>query len=167
MYLSYVSYKVGLLTATGRFAYTPYWVQWFKEHNRWGRSPKVGAFVFFDWNGGGQPDHVGVVESWKSNGLMYTIEGNHGDRVVRVLRDMKYVLGFGYPDYPAAPDDDKPVPVKDKPKTHTVKSGETLASISRDVYGTSNKWNEIYKKNRKVIGPDPDLIKPGQKLVIP
>lgn len=171
MYLSYVSYKVGLLDSTGAYAYTPYWVQWFKKVNRWGSTPRVGAFVFFDWNGDGNPDHVGVVESWKP-GLFYTIEGNKGDTVVRVLRDMKYVLGFGYPTYPTSPDDVKPTPEpepkpKPKVKTYTVKSGDSLAAISREMYGTPDRWREIYQKNRKLIGPDPDLIKPGMKLVIP
>lgn len=166
MFLSYVSYKVGLLDATGAYAYTPYWVQWFRKVGRWGSEPRVGAFVFFDWNGDGNPDHVGVVESWKP-GLFYTIEGNKSDSVVRVLRDMKYVLGFGYPTYPV---DLKPVPdpsPKPKQKTYTVKKGDSLASISRQMYGTPDRWADIYKKNRKVIGSDPDLIKPGQKLVIP
>lgn len=46
---------------------------------------------------------------------------------------------------------------------HTVKAGETLSSIARK-YNTT--WQVIYNKNKNVIGSNPNLIKPGQKLVI-
>jgi nucleoid-associated protein YgaU len=29
------------------------------------------------------------------------------------------------------------------------------------------RWHAIYHRNRGVIGPDPDLIRPGQVLEIP
>lgn len=48
-------------------------------------------------------------------------------------------------------------------KTHTVRSGETLSGIAR-VYGTT--WQKIYNDNKSVIGSNPNLIRPGQKLVI-
>lgn len=39
---------------------------------------KVGDIVFFDWNGDGRYDHVGIFNGWKDkeSGTMYTIEGN-------------------------------------------------------------------------------------------
>lgn len=176
MFLSYCSYKAGLLPITGSFAYTPYWVEWFKKHNQWGKTPKVGALVFYDWNGSGYPQHVGVVQAYNGHGLMYTIEGNKSNSVQRVHRDMKYVLGFGYPKYPGDPKEVKVTPTPapkpkpkpaPKPKTYTVKDGDTLAGISREFYNTPDRWKDIYDKNKKVIGKDPNLIKPGMKLVIP
>lgn len=50
---------------------------------------------------------------------------------------------------------------------HTVKSGDTLSQISKKYYGTDKKYMVIYKENKKVIGNDPNLIKPGQVLKIP
>jgi nucleoid-associated protein YgaU len=55
----------------------------------------------------------------------------------------------------------------DEPKEYTVAKGDTLAKISQRFYGDGKKWQRIYEANRKVIGKDPALIKPGQKLVIP
>ena len=42
--------------------------------------PIPGDYVFFDWDGGTDPDHVGAVLCVK-DGYLYTIEGNSGGRV--------------------------------------------------------------------------------------
>ena len=47
--------------------------------------------------------------------------------------------------------------------TYTVKSGDTLSGIAAK-YGMS--WQELYAKNKFVIGNNPNLIKPGQVLTI-
>jgi nucleoid-associated protein YgaU len=52
-------------------------------------------------------------------------------------------------------------------KKHTVVSGETLSSISKKYYDDIGKYMKIYEANKGVIGDDPNLIKPGQVLVIP
>ncbi|WP_188068971.1 LysM peptidoglycan-binding domain-containing protein [Brevibacillus brevis] len=49
------------------------------------------------------------------------------------------------------------------PKTYTVKSGDNLTKIGLR-YGL--KWRDIYAKNTKVIGKDPNLIFPGQVLTL-
>ena len=46
--------------------------------------------------------------------------------------------------------------------TYTVKSGDTLSSIAAKI-GTT--WQKIYNDNRDKI-PNPDIIYPGQQLVI-
>ncbi len=52
-----------------------------------------------------------------------------------------------------------------KPSTgsYTVKKGDTLSSIGRR-FGES--WQTLYKANKKVVGSNPNLILPGQKLVV-
>lgn len=57
--------------------------------------------------------------------------------------------------------------LKKSSKTYTVKSGDSLSKIAKLELGSSSKWNEIYKLNNKIIGSDPNRIKPGQKLVMP
>ncbi len=47
--------------------------------------------------------------------------------------------------------------------TYVVKSGDTLSSIAND-YNTT--WQKLYKDNIVVIGDNPNLIYPGQKLTI-
>jgi nucleoid-associated protein YgaU len=49
----------------------------------------------------------------------------------------------------------------------TVKSGDSLSKIAKDVYDDGSKYMKIYEVNRATIGDNPNLIKPGQKLVLP
>lgn len=49
---------------------------------------------------------------------------------------------------------------------YVVKSGDTLASISLAIYGTSKKWKKIYEANRTVIS-NPDVLSVGDVLRLP
>lgn len=49
---------------------------------------------------------------------------------------------------------------------YTVKPGDNLTAISIRFYHHPD-WQKIYNANKGVIGGDPNLIKPGQILVIP
>jgi nucleoid-associated protein YgaU len=53
-----------------------------------------------------------------------------------------------------------------EPRTYVVKSGDSLSKIAKEFYGDVKKWKTIYEANKNII-KNPDLIKPGQKLVIP
>ena len=55
------------------------------------------------------------------------------------------------------------IPSKTSKIVYVVKSGDTLSSIAKS-YNTT--WQKIYEKNKSVIGSNPNLIKPGQKLEI-
>ena len=46
-----------------------------------GTTPIPGDYVFFDWDRGTDPDHVGAVLCVDEDGYLYTIEGNSGGRV--------------------------------------------------------------------------------------
>lgn len=58
--------------------------------------------------------------------------------------------------------DTKPVP-----KVYIVKPGDSLWKIAKLQLGDGSKYKAIYDANKAVIGPDPNLIKPGMKLVMP
>ncbi|RAV28229.1 LysM peptidoglycan-binding domain-containing protein [Sinomicrobium soli] len=49
---------------------------------------------------------------------------------------------------------------------HTVQTGESLSKIARKYYGDANKYNTIFQANTDQL-KNPDLIQPGQELVIP
>lgn len=49
---------------------------------------------------------------------------------------------------------------------YTVVKGDWLSKISKKVYGDANKYNVIFEANKPML-KDPDLIYPGQVLVIP
>lgn len=52
-------------------------------------------------------------------------------------------------------------------RTYTVKGGDNLWKIASRYFGDGRQWQIIYEANVDVIGPDPDLIHPGQVLTIP
>lgn len=58
-------------------------------------------------------------------------------------------------------------PAKDDSKTYIVKEGDTLWGISKWWWADGSKWPDLYNKNKSVIGSNPNLIYPGQKLVFP
>ena len=49
---------------------------------------------------------------------------------------------------------------------HTVKSGESLSKIAKHYYGDAMKYKQIFEANTNIL-KNPDLIHPGQVLVIP
>ena len=80
----------------------PY-VDWFIERGQWQErdyEPSPGDIIFFDWESDGLADHVGIVEK-VGDGLVYTIEGNSGDRCIenRYYLNSAPVYGFGLPVY--------------------------------------------------------------------
>ncbi|AXK73244.1 LysM peptidoglycan-binding domain-containing protein [Lysobacter sp. TY2-98] len=49
---------------------------------------------------------------------------------------------------------------------YTVQPGDTLSHIAKHFYGKANHWHAIFDANRDQLD-NPDLIRPGQVLVIP
>jgi nucleoid-associated protein YgaU len=52
-------------------------------------------------------------------------------------------------------------------KHHTVVRGDWLSKIADRYYSNMHKWPVIFAANRRLIGPNPDAIKPGQRLFVP
>jgi len=58
------------------------------------------------------------------------------------------------------------VTVSDYYHKHTVQNGESLSKIAKHYYDNASKYTAIFEANRDVL-KNPDLIHPGQELVIP
>ena len=52
---------------------------------------------------------------------------------------------------------------------YTVQQGDTLSGIAQKAYGDGNQSQRIYDypHDKQVIGPDPNIIRPGEVLYIP
>ncbi|MEW6540565.1 MAG: LysM peptidoglycan-binding domain-containing protein [Bacillota bacterium] len=141
--------------------------------------PVAAAKQLEAWRKAKQPLRFIVTDS-PINGLVYIVSFNtqiiggapgdiYFDIVLRTWQETKvrtaaeigFGLGAGVSTVAARPDT-KPVP-----GTYTVKAGDSLWKIAKMQLGDGAKWKQIYEANREVIGPDPNLIKPGQQLVMP
>ncbi|MNR86908.1 1,6-anhydro-N-acetylmuramyl-L-alanine amidase AmpD [compost metagenome] len=60
-----------------------------------------------------------------------------------------------------------PAPTTGAGGTYAVRQGDTLSKIAQAQLGSANRWREIYDLNKDVIGPNPNVIKPGMKLKMP
>ncbi|MBK9272419.1 MAG: LysM peptidoglycan-binding domain-containing protein [Saprospiraceae bacterium] len=49
---------------------------------------------------------------------------------------------------------------------HTVAKGESLSLIAKKYYKDANKYKKIFEANTDIL-KNPDLIHPGQELIIP
>ncbi len=81
-------------------------------------------------------------------------------------------------DPPAAPPPGPRTRSGAAPAAHVVRPGESLWSIAEAAWARSTGapagtaevaayWPQVYAANRAVLGPEPDLIRPGQPLRIP
>jgi nucleoid-associated protein YgaU len=57
-------------------------------------------------------------------------------------------------------------PPEPEKQFYTVKKGDYLSKIAKEVYGNANKYNVIFEANKPML-KNPDLIYPGQVLIIP
>ena len=76
---------------------------WFKSNGKWQDrtyEPKAGDIIFFDWEGDGTTDHVGIVEKCE-NGTVYTVEGNSHDACKKNQYEAgsSSIYGYGVPLY--------------------------------------------------------------------
>lgn len=87
-------------------------ISWFSGKGRYytrssGYTPKAGDLVFFDWNGDGSAQHVGIVKSI-SGSTVYTIEGNCSGQVKartyttsgsKPYNNVSAIMGYANPDW--------------------------------------------------------------------
>jgi nucleoid-associated protein YgaU len=64
------------------------------------------------------------------------------------------------------PESHSEAPQRQAGETYVVQPGDSLSAISQRVYGDAKYWSTIYEHNKDKIS-DPDVIQPGQELVIP
>ncbi|MER7664594.1 transglycosylase family protein [Streptomyces sp. NPDC096193] len=65
----------------------------------------------------------------------------------------------------SAPPKATPTTVPTQREGYTVARGDSLSRIA-DAEEVRGGWQGLYAQNRTVVGPDPDLIHPGQKLIL-
>jgi LysM repeat protein len=58
-------------------------------------------------------------------------------------------------------------PVQPTPATYTTVTGDTLYKIALKHLGAGGMYTLLHEANRSVIGPDPDIVRPGTVLTIP
>lgn len=100
-FVSWCADQCGLITSGNvpKFASCPMGVNWFKSNGKWQEnsySPTAGTIIFFDWDGDGVSDHVGIVEKCE-NGRVYTVEGNSNDMVQQSIytAGSNLIMGYG------------------------------------------------------------------------
>lgn len=94
--------KASIDGAPPRFADVDEGMKGFKDSRMWrergdtNNMPIPGDYVFFDWDGRTDPDHVGAVLCVEGN-FLYTIEGNSGGRVAvnRYPLSDSRIVGYG------------------------------------------------------------------------
>lgn len=99
-----------------------------------------------------------------------------GDDVLAGLRLPERAVSSAPPASPApapapARADARPVQPAQVPGVHVVRAGESLWSIAASSAPEGSdldaRWRAIWAANRDVVGDDPDLILPGQRLRLP
>ena len=105
-FVSWCAHKCGYIEdgIIPKFAVVGHGMSWFRNRDQWqgrGYHPKPGDIIFFDWDGDGLGNHVGIVES-SDDTYVYTIEGNSGDRCRRrtYFISSSMIMGYGIPAYP-------------------------------------------------------------------
>lgn len=116
--------------------------------------------------------NINIAVTIRSLDLDYERAGEMGDIYYSInLKEYRFIPNSTVIDVTnaATPSQQKaeqrPAPVNksdnDGARTYTVKSGDSLSKV----FG--NNWRKVYEANKDVIGSNPNIIRPGQKLVVP
>jgi nucleoid-associated protein YgaU len=91
----------------------------------------------------------------------------------RIVKTSTYKVTKPTPTTPTKPPSgggkQQPTPGGPTKRYHVVVKGDMLSRIAQKYYGhgTYSFYMKIYNANKAIIGSNPNLIKPGQKLLIP
>lgn len=123
--------------------------------------PKPGDLIFFDWEGDGLSDHVGIV--WAVNpGSITTIEGNHTISVELFDYDLSdgHIQGYGIlPENPAlAVTESEENESGDKENPDEAEGGAASAAGASDNADPSNNNNNVDTENTEKTEPDPETL---------
>jgi len=98
---------------------------------------------------------------------------DHGDAVDESRDEPDDGSDGGPGDEDDVSDDESTVTEPSTPRSVVVDGGDSLWSITDDLLGgasdtaVARAWPALYDANRDVVGRDPNLIHPGQELVVP
>ena len=100
-FVSWCADQSGLIQsgAVPKFSACSDGVTWFQGQGKWqaaGSIPTTGSIIFFDWDGDGTSDHVGIVDRCDGS-TVYTVEGNSGDAAKQntYAINSSSIMGYG------------------------------------------------------------------------
>ena len=116
-----------------------------------------------------------VLEDWVlscGDGSTYELRPQYGKPAVRkaaangtVERELFYGKGMDLGQQHYQMPEEVEATLEDH--SYVVASGDCLWSIAGRCYGQGRRCDLIWRMNRSVIGPDPDLLMPGMRLYLP
>ncbi|WP_034912738.1 MULTISPECIES: peptidoglycan-binding protein LysM [Erwinia] len=89
-----------------------------------------------------------------------------GDAISQELKEKILVAAGNVAGITAVEDNVNVAEPAKEARFYTVKKGDTLSAVSKEVYGDASKYNKIFEANKPMLS-HPDKIYPGQTLRIP
>lgn len=116
----------------------------------------------------GFPDYETNITADMDRTAFHQVRSYVDSQLRPIVHDCLTRTGQEIPDFQVTPDVRGWLPPNVTGKRYyIVKPGDWLSKIAQQYYGDPMKYDIIHKANLGVIGPDPDLIEPNQKLEIP
>lgn len=140
----------------------------YKKMGRWEENDaynaEIGDVVFYDWQDSGigdnvgSADHVGIIVEVTKTGFV-VVEGNMSDAVGtrNLLKNGKYIRGFGCPAYEVLSDENPEIPVEDNDDEIIIEPSEPRKRITIEV--------EELSYGDGLNNPDP-MVESAQILLI-
>ncbi|WP_241645383.1 peptidoglycan-binding protein LysM [Rosenbergiella metrosideri] len=115
-------------------------------------------------------DHLKKLGIPGADKVQVNVEGDKatvsGDGISQELKEKILVAIGNVAGVSHVEDNVKTTDTTSESKFYTVKSGDTLSGIAKQVYGDANQYNKIFEANKPMLS-HPDKIYPGQSLRIP